>query len=221
MANRPKKPRNTSDCVDCGGIVAPSAESCPHCGSTDFTGSKRETEVKSKEEKAERAEKVGKEKVECEKLLATEGPWDRFKKSDGPMVFCIILVLCNGFLLTTIREVWGYLGKMPEGKYRGWDGTLTTDIAFSWSRIFDLEDGFWHSIMCGFYVFAAYWIVGIAHGIFGLIFENILTATFPSHIIAFKRIQIFLTTLVALHLFYFGICLCRALWFGLEMPWYW
>ena len=41
-----KKPRKIMDCFNCGGIVAPSAISCPHCGSTDFTGIKAKAEEK-------------------------------------------------------------------------------------------------------------------------------------------------------------------------------
>ena len=44
----------TSPCVDCGGVVAPSAVSCPHCGSTDFTGSMVKAAVEAKEESTKR-----------------------------------------------------------------------------------------------------------------------------------------------------------------------
>ena len=55
-----KKTRNVIDCVDCGGIVAPSAASCPHCGSTDFTGSKAKAAAEAKEHKGYRANRTDK-----------------------------------------------------------------------------------------------------------------------------------------------------------------
>ena len=65
--------RNVTNCVDCEGIVAPSAVSCPHCGSTDFTGSKRK-----EEEEADRKRK----EAEWARIVANTPPPPTVPKLD-------------------------------------------------------------------------------------------------------------------------------------------